>query len=165
MLEPMAASLRFTDAMETPVPKITTTDEQISVKIYAPLPYGANWEEEDPIQKIFKKGDAFYNVVERRYVNDTLYFTLQRNLNAHDAFDALSSIIEAVALDKTRHPSQAHHTLSAEDFMTVFPPAEAPAVVRSRAQGQGLAPMLQWHYAFFLPDYRPGVLSPPPDCA
>ncbi len=161
----MVAALRFARAVETHIPTITTNDQQIEVKIYAPLPYGTNWEEIDPIQKSFKKGDAFYNMVERRYVNDTLYFTLQRNLNAHDAFDALSTIVNAIALGEKQQqaPIPKHHpTVSAADFMTVFPPSNPPAMVLSKHRWHHDRQASVWHYAFFLPTRWSLVRVPPP---
>ena len=162
--EPMVAGLRFASAVEKPLPKITASDEQIEIKIYAPLPYGVNWEEVDPIQKSFKKGDAFFNMVERRYVNDTLYFTLQRNLNAHDEFDALSSIVNALISDDQQQQQSSHHTTtSAEDFMKVFPPSTPPALVLCQHRRPLDLRANAWHYVFSLPTRFLTIVAPPPD--
>lgn len=161
----MVASLHFAKAMETPVPHVTADEQQITLKIYAPLPYGTNWEEIDPVQKSFKKEDAFYNMVERRYVNDTLYFTLQRNLNAHDAFDALSSIINTFVSAEHQKSPASHHAPSATDFMTVFPPSTPPVMVFSTHHRLCDRRASVWHYAFFLPLHCAPVLVPPPDWA
>lgn len=159
----MVASLRFAKAVERPLPKITADDRQITLKIYAPLPYGTNWEELDPIQKSFKKEDAFYNMVERRYVNDTLYFTLQRNLNAHDAFDALSSIVNTFVSAEHQKAPSSHNAPSATDFMTVFPPSTPPDVVFFKHNWPFKPNVSVWHYAFSLPIHCAPVLVPPPD--
>lgn len=161
----MTAALRFASAVEKPLPKITTSDAQIEIKIYAPLPYGMNWEDLDPIQKSFQKGDAFYNMVERRYVNDTLYFTLQRNLNAHDEFDALSSIVNAILSDDQQHqtPASHHHSTAADDFMKVFSPSFPPSMVRCNHELGRDLPSAIWHYTFFVPTSLSTVLAQPPE--
>lgn len=164
--EPMVATLRLVSAMEQPVPQITANTGQIEVKIYAPLPYGVSWEEAAPLQKAFQKGDAFYNLVKRRYANDTLYFTLERNLNAHDAFDALSSIVNTLLSDEQGDRSSTHHTTTTpEDFMKVFPPATPPRMVAHACQGCVVYTAPIWHYTLRLPAQTAEVPVPPPDCA
>lgn len=164
--EPMVATLRLVSAMEQPVPQITASTGQIEVKLYAPLPYGVSWEEAAPLQKAFQKGDAFYNLVKRRYENDTLYFTLERNLNAHDAFDALSSIVNTLLSDGQGDHSSTHHTTTtAEDFMKVFPPATPPRMVAHACQWHDVYSVPIWHYALRLPICTAEVPVPPPDFA
>ncbi len=162
----MVVSLGYTKALETPVSKATANDEQIEIKVHASLPYTGNFEETDPVQKCFKLGEEFYNVVERRYENDTLYFTLQRNISARDKFDALSSILNNLSSDDTSHKQQpVHNAPSAKDFMTVFSPSAAPVVVWNNSSWENNLKTPVWHYNLFLPAGFLSVVSPPPDCA
>ncbi len=165
--EPLVMSLHYTRALETPLPRAAMNDEQIEIKVHAPLPYTGNFEETDPVQKCFKLGDDFYNVVERRYENDTLYFTLQRNISARDKFDALSSILNNLSSDDQSHKQQpvSHHAPSSKDFMTVFSPAISPMLVGCNHPWNSALKASVWHYTFFLPTSPLSVLVPPPDCA
>ncbi|MCC6279662.1 MAG: hypothetical protein IT262_03615 [Saprospiraceae bacterium] len=165
--EPLVMSLHYAWALETPLPKAAMNDEQIEIKVHAPLPYTGNFEETDPIQKCFKLGDEFYNVVERRYENDTLYFTLQRNISARDKFDALSSILNTLSSDEQSNRQQplSHHAPSAKDFITVFSPMAAPAVVRHYSPWENDLKTSFWHYNLYLPTGFLSVVVPPPDCA
>lgn len=165
--EPVVVCLSYTRALETPLPKVATNDEQIEIKVHASLPYTGNFEETDPVQKCFKLGEDFYNVVERRYENDTLYFTLQRNISARDKFDALSSILNTLSSEEQSNKQQplSHHTPSAKDFMTVFSPTAAPAVVRHNSLWENELKTPFWHYKLYLPTAFLSVVSPPPDCA
>lgn len=159
-------SLRYTDALAAPVPKMDVESEQIVIKVHAQLPYTGNWEESDPQQKCFKVGEEFYNVVERRYENDTLYFTLQRNLNARDKFDALSTILNDLPAGDNAHKQPGHHTApSAKDFLTVFSPSASPTVVMNTTDWEIERAASVWHYFFFLPTNASPVTVPPPDCA
>lgn len=167
MTEPLVMTFRYEKALEAPVPKVEMNEDQIEIKMHAPLPYTSNWEETDPVQKCFKLGDEFYNVVERRYESDTLYFTLQRNLNARDKFDALSSILNALKTDSSKsNPKQAPRHAAAEDFMKVFSPALPPALVSGHFSSLEKDRRTSiWHYAFFLPAPPLPVVVPPPDYA
>lgn len=165
--EPLVHSLRYEAALETPVQKAQADDEKIVIKVHASLPYTGNWEESDPEQKCFKLGDEFYNVVEKRYENDTLYFTLQRNLNARDKFDALSAIMSDLSSDANSHKQPYHHSApSSKDFLTVFSPSNAPVFVTNAAPNWKNADKATvWHYDFLLPTLCSPVLAPPPDFA
>jgi D-tyrosyl-tRNA(Tyr) deacylase len=161
-------SLRYTEALEAPVPKMEAQADQLVIKVHASLPYTGNWEESDPQQKCFKVGEEFYNVVERRYENDTLYFTLQRNVNVRDQFDALSSIMHDLSSGENAHKQPlSHHTApSAKDFLTVFSPSSvSPAVVMGTHHREMERQASIWHYAFFVPTHCLSVSVPPPDCA
>lgn len=163
--EPLLITLRYTEALQTPLPKMENESEQITIKVHASLPYTGNFEEADPVQKCFKVGDEFYNVVERRYENDTLYFTLQRNVNARDRFDALSMIMTDLSSDSQTHkqPASHHNTPSAKDFLTVFSPSVSPEVVVHALPGQTQQHTSVWHYNFFVPTNWASITSPPPD--
>lgn len=161
--EPLVVCLDFSKAMATPVPKVETMDDQIEIKVHAPLPYTSNWEETDPVQKCYQLGKEFYNIVERRYENDTLYFKLQRNLNARDKFDALSSILNTLnAEEKGQQPNKANAP-SAKDFLTVFSPNISPVFVTNTYYMEASFQTTIWHYAFFLSGCWLAILVPPPD--
>lgn len=164
--EPLAVCLRYTKALETPVEKQQDDAEQIVIKVHASLPYTGNWEESDPDQKCFKVGDDFYNVVERKYENDTLYFTLQRNLNARDKFDALSTILNDLSSDAQSNKQPYHHSApSSKDFLTVFSPSDAPVLMMNATNWENFRKATVWHYTFFLPTHASPILVPPPDLA
>lgn len=81
-------------------------DEWVIVKLPVSLPYATNWEDTEGKEGLIKHGDQFYNIVEQRYQNDTLYTTLKTNISAREQF---FSIIEEMneLLGKTAENSNA----------------------------------------------------------
>lgn len=160
----MVMTLSYTKALEMPLPKPTMNDEQIEIKVYAPFPYADTWSDTDPVQKCFQLGDEFYNVVERRYEQDTMHLTLQRNLGVRDKFDALSSILNTLsASEKSRKQTPLRNSPSAKDFMTVFSPSTAPILVCGHSYLENSLSAAFWHYQFHLPSGYVVVPAPPPD--
>jgi hypothetical protein len=68
-------------------------DEWVVVKMPVSLPYANEWEDTSGKEGLIKHGDQFYNIVEQRYQNDTLYTTLKTNISARERF---FSIIEDI---------------------------------------------------------------------
>jgi hypothetical protein len=50
------------------------------------LPYATAWEDTSGKEGLIQHGDHFYNIVEQRYQNDTLYTTLKTNISAREHF-------------------------------------------------------------------------------
>jgi hypothetical protein len=61
-------------------------DEWVVVKMPVSLPYATDWEDTSDKEGLIKHGDQFYNIVEQRYQNDTLYTTLKTNISAREQF-------------------------------------------------------------------------------
>jgi hypothetical protein len=64
----------------------TPEDEWVVVKVPVSLPYATDWEDTSGKEGLIKHGDQFYNIVEQRYQNDTLYTTLKTNISAREQF-------------------------------------------------------------------------------
>jgi hypothetical protein len=64
-------------------------DEWMVVKLPVSLPYANTWEDTDGKEGLIKHGNQFYNIVEQRYQNDTLYTTLKTNISAREKFFSL----------------------------------------------------------------------------
>lgn len=64
----------------------TQEDEWVIVKLPVSLPYATDWEDTSGKEGLIKHGDQFYNIVEQRYQNDTLYTTLKTNISAREQF-------------------------------------------------------------------------------
>jgi hypothetical protein len=61
-------------------------DEWVVVKMPVSLPYANDWEDTSGKEGLIKHGGQFYNIVEQRYQNDTLYTTLKTNISAREQF-------------------------------------------------------------------------------
>ncbi|GAB2786309.1 hypothetical protein GCM10027275_33460 [Rhabdobacter roseus] len=68
-------------------------DEYLLLKVPLSLPYVAAWQNDDPAGLVQYEGN-FYNIVEQRYQNDSLYTVLRSNLTARDQFMALAEQIQ-----------------------------------------------------------------------
>lgn len=67
----------------------TMGEERITLKIPLSIPYGTTWQNETPEGLIRYEG-SYYNIVEQRYENDSLYTVMQANLSAREQFFALA---------------------------------------------------------------------------
>ena len=117
-------ALRYENAKAVAASDLVNTEEQIELKVYMPLPYGSDWENKSPFPESVKRGNTFYNVVERRYVNDTFYVKMQRNDNARTQFDALSVAVNSLLADNDQDKKQSSNTstISLYDLLKIFPP-------------------------------------------
>jgi hypothetical protein len=61
-------------------------DEWVVVKMPVSLPYANDWEDTSGKEGLIKHDGQFYNIVEQRYQNDTLYTTLKTNISAREQF-------------------------------------------------------------------------------
>ncbi len=68
-------------------------EEFVEIKVPLSIPYGTKWQNDNPTGLI-RYGDKFYNIVEQRYENDSLYTLMQANLSAREQFFALADKIQ-----------------------------------------------------------------------
>ena len=129
----MVVALRYENAKAVAASDLVNTEEQIELKVYMPLPYGSDWENKSPFPESVKRGNTFYNVVERRYVNDTFYVKMQRNDNARTQFDALSVAVNELLADKDQDKKQSSNTsaVSLDDLIKIFPPPVSSTIVKA----------------------------------
>jgi len=77
--------------------KISTSEiaqsEKVVVKLPIALPYSTNWEAPKEVNKKVQKGDEFYQMVEQRMENDTLYTTMIADHSARESFMELSQMV------------------------------------------------------------------------
>lgn len=67
--------------------------QQVVIKLPVSLPYTAEWQS-DGNHQLIRNQNEFYNIVEQRYENDTLYTVLQSNQAARDQFFALADMVQ-----------------------------------------------------------------------
>ncbi len=129
----MVVALRYENAKDVTASDLVNAEEQIEFKVYMPLPYGSDWENKSPFPESVKRGNTFYNVVERRYVNDTFYVKMQRNDNARTQFDALSVAVNDLLADKGQDKKQSSNTssVSLDDLIKIFPPPVSSTIVKA----------------------------------
>lgn len=90
------AVLFFEDGYQTASP-ITNDDEWQTVKMPLPsLPYNTAWENAEGQDGLIRQGNDFYNIMNQRHENDTLYVTLKTNQHARDRFFELASLIQEI---------------------------------------------------------------------
>ncbi len=127
--EPLVSAVRFEQADKEVMS--LNEDEIIEVKSYLSIPYhsGASEIQENATNTCNYEGH-FYNIIEKRISNDTLYLKLQNNLSARERFDALSNAVKSiVATEATEKNIPAKKTMpSLEDIVKVFLPAKTPII-------------------------------------
>ncbi|MPR34565.1 hypothetical protein [Salmonirosea aquatica] len=69
------------------------SEERIVLKVPFAIPYGTTWNNDAPEGLVHYEGD-FYNIVEQRYENDSLYTVMQANFSAREQFFALAERIQ-----------------------------------------------------------------------
>ena len=140
------------------------SDERITLKVPLALPYGTTWNNDSPEGLIRYEGD-FYNIVEQRYENDSLYTVMQANLSAREQFFALADRIQQEFghdVNKTGNPLEKSskvfstaikHYLSTQRKVTFFLWDLLEGTPRTST----------YHIAW--PVYCPSPATPPPDQA
>ena len=94
-------------SLEEKYPVSTTDDsgeDYLVLKVPLSLPYVAAWQNDDPTGLVQYEGN-FYNIVEQRYQNDSLYTVLRSNLTARDQFCALAEQIQQQLQQDTKSAS------------------------------------------------------------
>ena len=140
------------------------SDERITLKVPLALPYGTTWNNDSPEGLIRYEGD-FYNIVEQRYENDSLYTVMQANLSAREQFFALAERIQQEFghdVNKTGNPLEKSskvfstaikHYLSTQRRVTFFLWDLLEGTPRTST----------YHIAWAV--YSPSPATPPPDQA
>ena len=62
----------------------------LEIKMSMSLPYASEWESPKEGKGLLERNGDFYTLVERNFVNDTLYFKYIKNSNAREIFSLLS---------------------------------------------------------------------------
>lgn len=102
----------------------SAADEFKLVKLPISLPYTAAWENADGQEGLIQDGATFYNIVEQRYANDTLYTLLKTNQNARERFFELAEQWQQLSDDQqaTQSPLGRLLKLISERLTTYLPP-------------------------------------------
>lgn len=163
--EPMVIGLRFVNAMDVAASDLVNVEEQIELKVYMPLPYGSDWENKSPFPECIKRGNTFYNIVERRYVNDTFYVKMQRNHNVREQFDALSVAVNSLLADKDQDKKQSSKTapISLDDLIKIFPPPTSSTIVKANYATNTALNAAIWHFNCTLSTSDATIFIPPPE--
>ena len=74
--------------------------ETMVVKIPISLPYQTNWETPREAEGELRQGDEFYQMVEQKMENDTLYTTIVADQNARDRFFDLANQVSEHLTDQ-----------------------------------------------------------------
>ncbi|MBU1822854.1 MAG: hypothetical protein KKG00_15270 [Bacteroidetes bacterium] len=137
-------------------------DELVEIKIPLSIPYGSSWQNDDP-SGLIRYGDKFYNIVEQRYENDSLYTLMQANLSAREQFFALADQIQ----QEFGH-DQNHEGNPFERSAKLFSTAIKHYMTSDRQvtfflwEVMGKNPISPAYQALFS-SYEPSPVSPPPD--
>jgi hypothetical protein len=161
----MVIALRYENAKDVAASELVNVDEQIELKIYMPLPYGSDWENKSPFPESIKRGNDFYNVVERRYVNDTFYVRMQLNHNAREQFDALSTAVNSLLSNKDQDKKQSSKTttVSLDDLIKIFPPPVSSTIVKANYAFQSDLNASVWHFNCPKSMSDAAIFIPPPE--
>ncbi|MEA5141786.1 hypothetical protein [Arcicella rigui] len=76
-------------------------DEYVTFKIPFYLPYQSNWEAARPVEGQIKQGDKYYELVEQKVENDTLYTVCKTDNNARFRFMELAEHINQHVKDSS----------------------------------------------------------------
>ncbi len=163
--EPMVMALRYTNAVDVEASELVNPAEQIELKYYMPLPYGSDWDNKTPVPESIQRGNNFYNIVEKRYVNDTFYVKMQLNHNAREQFDALSMAVNSLLSNKDQDKKQSSKTttVSLEDLIKVFPPPASSTIVKANYACRTEKSTPIWHFSATLLTSNSSIFIPPPE--
>lgn len=161
MLGQSVAVLFIEEIHDTPV-SANLGDERVEIKIPLSIPYGTSWQNDDPTGLI-RYGDKFYNIVEQRYENDSLYTVMQANLSAREQFFALADKIQQ---EFGHDKAQAGNPL--EKSAKLFSGAIKHYMTTHRQVTFFLWEVVAMKTAFpayelSYPNFEPTPVSPPPD--
>lgn len=81
--------------------------ETMVVKIPISLPYQTDWEAPREAEGELRKGDEFYQMVDQKMENDTLYTTIVADQNARDRFfDLANQVSEHLSDQPEKAPAK-----------------------------------------------------------
>lgn len=165
IVEPALYAWQF--EKESQAENISVYNEQMrEIKIYHPLPYHSNWEGNSEISDVYQEGNKFYNVIERRFSNDTFYIKVQENLSAREQFFALGDAVQKMTIENASNEDNKpiKNIISLEDLSKVFPPTFSPVLER---ESWTYIESSYYPYNDFSLFINPPFLSvpePPPNC-
>lgn len=131
IVEPALYAWQF--EKESQAENISVYNEQMrEIKIYHPLPYHSNWKGNNEISDLYQEGDKFYNVIERRFSNDTFYIKVQDNFSAREQFFALGDVVQKMSVENpiNKNSESSKTFLTLEDLSKVYPPSFSPQLER-----------------------------------
>ena len=161
----MVMALRYEKAMGVAASDLVNIEEQIELKAYMPLPYGSDWENKTPFPESIKRGNNFYTIVEKRYVNDTFYVKMQLNHNVREQFDALSMAVNSMMAntDQDKKESSKTSTITLDDLIKKFPPPASSTIVKANYAFQIAKNATTWYFDCTLLTSHSSIFIPPPE--
>jgi hypothetical protein len=166
--EPLISVVRFEQTTDEATSFIQNENDIFEVKAYLSIPYHSeNSTESITENNVYQHEGQFYNIVEKRFANDTLYLKLQNNLSARDRFTSLTEVVKEMSLHKDMSnkntPSKKSAALNLEDLSKVFLPTSAPEIKKCNVFYSVSLPKRQsWDVTPFLTSAYLSILSPPP---
>jgi hypothetical protein len=161
----MVMALRYESAMGVAASELVNIEEQIELKAYMPLPYCSDWDNKSPFPESIKRGNNFYTIVEKRYVNDTFYVKMQLNHNAREQFDALSMAVNALMADSDQDKKESSKTssITLDDLIKIFPPPASSTIVKANYALQTAKSTPNWYFDCTLLTSDSSIFIPPPE--
>jgi hypothetical protein len=137
-------------------------DEWVEITIPLSIPYGTSWENDEP-SGLIRYEDKFYNIVEQRYENDSLYTVMQANLSAREQFFALADKIQQeFGHDKTQAGNPFEK--SAKLFSSAIKHYMISGCQVTFFLWEVVGPRTTFaDYALAYQNFEPSPVSPPPD--
>jgi hypothetical protein len=100
-------ALQYLAPMESEAIPMDGNAETMVVKIPISLPYQTNWEAPREAEGELRKGDEFYQMVDQKMENDTLYTTIVADQNARDRFfDLANQVSEHLSDQPEKAPAK-----------------------------------------------------------
>lgn len=100
-------ALQYLAPVESEAISMDGNVETLVVKIPISLPYQTNWETPREAEGELRKGDEFYQMVDQKMENDTLYTTIVADQNARDRFfDLANQVSEHLSDQPEKAPAK-----------------------------------------------------------
>lgn len=154
----------FIEEMHTTPTEEQLGEEFVEITIPLSIPYGTQWQNDAP-SGLIRYGDKFYNIVEQRYENDSLYTLMQANLSAREQFFALADQIQQEFghdQDKAGSPLERSAKLFSTAIKHYMTSDRQVTFFLWEVVGNNIALPA---YRAILSSYEPSPVSPPPDFA
>ncbi len=166
--EPLLRVVRFEQTTAETTSFVQNENDIFEVKAYLSIPYHSeNSTESITENNVYQHEGQFYNIVEKRFANDTLYLKLQNNLSARDRFASLTEVVKELSLHKDASskdsPAKKTTALNLEDLSKVFLPSSAPEIKKCNVfYSESLPKGQPWDVTPFLTSAYLSIVSPPP---
>lgn len=116
------AVLTFEESYEAATP-IVPEDQWRLVKLPISLPYTNDWENPTGQEGLVEEAGNFYNIVQQRYANDTLYTLLKTNQNAKERFVDLAEQLQVFQDEQDTPKTPLNRLLKLlKDRLTIYLP-------------------------------------------